>query len=32
MVEHVMRVSPEFFATLGAPPVLGRAFEESGTS
>jgi predicted permease len=30
--EHVTRVSPEFFATLGQGPVLGRAFTEEETT
>ncbi len=30
--ERVTRVSPEFFATLGVTPALGRAFTESETS
>ncbi len=32
MREAVMRVSPEFFATLGANPVLGRTFDETETT
>ena len=31
-VTNVTQVSPDFFATLGAPPVLGRAFDESETT
>ena len=30
--EHVTRVSPEFFSTLGINPVVGRAFKEDETS
>ena len=30
--EFVMRVSPEFFATLGVAPMLGRAFREDETA
>jgi predicted permease len=30
--EFVMRVSPEFFATLGLTPALGRAFREEETT
>jgi predicted permease len=30
--ERVMRVTPEFFATLGVAPALGRAFVEAETS
>lgn len=30
--EQIMRVSPEFFSTLGAGPVIGRAFTEEETS
>ncbi|MGJ5818926.1 ADOP family duplicated permease [Paludibaculum fermentans] len=30
--EQVLQVTPEFFTTLGAGPVLGRAFTESETS
>ena len=29
--EHVMRVSPDFFSTLGLGPVMGRAFTEEET-
>jgi predicted permease len=31
-VESIVRVSPDFFATLGSPPASGRAFDESETS
>ncbi len=30
--EFVMRVSPDFFTTLGVPPMLGRSFHEDETS
>jgi predicted permease len=30
--EHVIRVTPEFFATVGRGPVLGRAFTEEETT
>jgi predicted permease len=30
--EEITRVSPEFFSTLGAGPILGRAFTEAETS
>src|SRR5688572_24151672 len=29
--EEIMRVTPEFFTTLGAGPVMGRTFDESET-
>src|SRR5204862_2009523 len=29
--EEVMRISPEFFTTLGVGPVIGRSFNESET-
>ena len=29
--EKVMRISPDFFTTLGAGPVMGRSFEEAET-
>jgi predicted permease len=30
--EPIARVSPEFFSTLGSPPVMGRSFTEEETS
>jgi hypothetical protein len=29
--EKVMRISPDFFTTLGTGPVMGRSFEEAET-